>query len=313
MTRYIMNVGGKDTSDLEELIDNSTSKNLIKELNFKYDYQVISALKPPEIYNDKTIKYLMGRADGFALATVWTEGIGTELTYCYRSPYYRKERGSDSADREILRSKKLSALMATLKRHDVIPDKNFMLKNLSDQWTYSAHLLEKSLGSHEKHRGELDIEDLHDLLRKVVGESPNTLDLNKCQLVLDKYDEADRIKVKKQEEVSRFYDKEFYCVGADDLDNLIIGTVKRVKMDKPDRYTCEVIKPFKRTLAMPEELQAVMLMSKVALEDRYSKFYANYIPRYDGYDSNLDIVFTSNNSRIDEYKLTWALIPCSTI
>ena len=114
----------------------------------------------------------------------------------------------------------------------------------------------------------------------------------------------------------RFFDNEFIAVGADKLNHLVIGTVKRIP--KEGSYPkFEVIKSFKRFTDIPEEYESIrapLLMNKVVIDnkDNNTVFYANIIPAVSGYNSDLDLIGVCK-SRADEFNSMWALIPCSTL
>jgi hypothetical protein len=112
---------GFETPQLSESINESPCKKLIQELNFKYGLKVIDKIDGDPRMRYAPTSYLMANANGFAVAKVWVDKEDGVDVYNYRSPYNRKDRGSDSADRETIHSKKLSTLMASLKSNNVIP------------------------------------------------------------------------------------------------------------------------------------------------------------------------------------------------
>jgi hypothetical protein len=305
---------GFETQQLSETIDKSTAKILLQELNYKYGLKAIAFSVSP--YN-KDIHFLVANPQGFAIANVWTHTEAGDVIYNYRSPFYRKERGSDTADRETLRSKKLSSLMATLKRNDVIPSGDGTLpSHASECFSHAAGLLDAHHGSDYK-QNNLNADDLHALLKKIfLGVNPdeNILDIGKQ--LLDKYDIKDKIKETKQEDLKRFFDSEFIAVGADKLGHLLIGTVKRLPA-KDGYHKYETVKPFKRFKEIPEEYESIrspLLMHKVVIDnkDNNTVFYANIIPSVSGYNADLDLINVMK-SRVDEFSMIWTLIPCSTL
>ena len=311
--KYI--VEGFATEQLSESIENSPCKRLIQELNFKYGLKVLTKEERHPLMRHQYDTFLLTESTGaFVVAKVWIDKEDGHDVYNYRSPFYRKDRGSDTADRETIHSKKLSTLMATLKRQDVVPSLDVVMsRSHANNFEIGKSQLESHHGNTYKNN-KLDVEDIHDLLRAVIRETPNTLDLEKCKKELDKLDQIDRIKEEKEKDIERFF-TEFYAIGADSLNHLVIGTVKRVKMVDKDNYMFEVVKPFVRVkdLSNHEHLQPIMLMHKVYHEGKnVEKFYANYIPQSSGYLNDLDVI-NATYSRVDEYNLTWMLTPCSTI
>jgi hypothetical protein len=300
---------GFENEHLEHLINESPSKRLIQELNFKYGLKVIDKIDAQNSWS--TTSYLMVDPSGFAVAKVWTDKEDGVDVYNYRSPFYRKERGSDSADRETIHSKKLSTLMATLKRNNVVPPPNGILNKVCKE-TFNA-----GIGQMESHHGRdyknnsFSAEEIHTMLKVILlGESPNELNINNCKETLDKWNEQDRIKVRKREDIERFFFNEFYAIGADKLNHLVIGSVKAMPRQGHDDYKYETVKQFKRVKELPDEFKAVTLMNKVYAEGKgCTKFFANIVPSMSGYNPDLDLINIS--TRIpDEFNHHWVLVPC---
>jgi hypothetical protein len=302
---------GFETPQLSELIEQSPAKRLIQEINFKYGLKVVDKYDSNPLLRYSVDSFIMADPYGFAVARVWVDKEDGVDVYNYRSPFYRKDRGSDSADRETLHSKKLSTLMATLKRSNVVPSSDVILNR------FVAESFNAGMGQMDSHHGSsykqnrLDVEDIHDLLRAVLGETPDTLDLQKCKKELDKLNEVDRITVKKREDIERFFFNEFYAIGADKLNHLVIGSVKAMPRQGHDNYKYEVVKPFKRVKEMPDELKAITLMNKVHAEGKdVTKFFANIIPQLSGYNPDLDLINIATRY-VDEFNCHWTLVPCS--
>jgi hypothetical protein len=305
---------GFETIDLSNSIDESPCKKLIQELNFKYGLKVIHEQKADTRAYNPEDKYLLVDPSGFAVAKVWTYKEDGHEIYNYRSPFYRKERGSDSADRETIHSKKLSTLMSTLKRNDVVPPPDGMInKYPAEAFNQAISMMESHHGSDYK-QNNFSANDIHTMLKVILlGESPSELNLNNCKERLDKWNEQDRIKAEKQKDVERFFNTEFYAIGADKLNHLVIGSVKRMPRQGHDNYYFEIVKPFKRMTELPEEFKAVMLMNKVHAEGKnVTKFYGNTIPSENGYVLDLDLINTTSR-HVDDFNLAWTLFPCSGI
>ena len=305
---------GFETEQLSESINNSSAKRLIQELNFKYGLKVIEKLEPQNRWS--TLAFLMVDPSGLAVAKVWTDTEDGVDVYNYRSPFYRKDRGSDSADRETIHSKKLSTLMATLKRNNVVPPSSEIL----NYGSYCAESFNQAIGLMDSHHGRdykqntFSADDVHLMLKAILlRENPNELNLDECKKQLDKWDEQDRIKVKKREDIERFFNTEFYAIGADKLNHLVIGSVKRMPRQGHDNYKFDMVKPFKRVKDIPDEFKAVLTMNKVHMEGKNDiAFYANFFPQANGYNPDLDLINVCYR-RVDEFNLAWTLVPCSTL
>ena len=228
---------GFENEHLEHLINESSAKRLIQELNFKYGLKVVDKVDAHALARNNPMSFLLAEPSGFMVAKVWVDKEDGHDVYNYRSPFYRKERGSDTADRETVHSKKLSTLMATLKRQNVVPPiGGTLMKVCKESFGAGINQMESHHGRDYKN-SNFSADQIHLMLKAILlRESPNELDLNKCKETLDKWDEQDRIKVKKHEDIERFFLNEFYAIGADKLNHLVIGSVKAM----PDRVTTSI-------------------------------------------------------------------------
>ena len=138
---------GFENEHLEHLINESSCKKLIQELNFRYGLKVISRFDENPLLRRSYETFIMADPSGFAVARVWVDKEDGADVYNYRSPFYRKERGSDSADRETLHSKKLSTLMATLKRNNVVPPSDGIINR------FPADCFNQGISTMDTHHG----------------------------------------------------------------------------------------------------------------------------------------------------------------
>jgi len=302
---------GFESDALVEQINNSPSKRLIHEIHFKYGLKVLN--------EDKGEFLMCEPSTGFAVAKVWTATEDNETVYNYRSPFYAKERGRSTADRETIHSKKLSTLMGTLKRQEVIPNAERLVKHHSECWYRGKTIMEQHFGKSTK-QVDINADVLHALLQKTLGVSPDTkayqIDTNICQELLDKYNKLDKIKEEKEQEVNRFFGNEFWCVGADNNGHLLVGSVKQIPTVSTQRLhdAYQIVKPFKRVCNLDEyeNLKPIMLMMKVHMQDKTDKFIANTIPQTSVFLSDLDMIITYSFF-LDSYNFVWALTPCSNV
>jgi hypothetical protein len=248
-----------------------------------------------------------------AVGKAWAvvEGLGEDAKYVYyyRSPYYVKERGRSREDKETLKSTKVSSLMATIKRVGAVPSIPVMndkkLRILED----AIGLLSGAMGNSNKSSSELSADEIQALLCAYLGETPNgnhlTIDTIKCQKVLDKYNEADKVVVRRDEEYKRFFYNPFYMIGSDEYGHFLVGKVKIV-----GNKLYEIIESFKRYKDITEyaDLIPVMTMTKLAYEDKHN-LQGGYLPITDKYDENLDAVFFYN-TRATHYDCIWMVTPC---
>jgi hypothetical protein len=306
MSRYIL--AGFESEELEQAIKDSRAYPLIRDLCFKFGLKVLAE-------SDLTGKqaFQLCLPNGMAVGKAFVRDIdnnGSLATeYCYRTPYYKKERGNSNDDKETLRSTKVSSLMATIGRVKAIPSVDKMLEKKMGKLSDAVEIMQQQMGNHNKATYELSADEIHALLCSVLGETPSgnhlTIDTIKCKKVLDKYNEADRVRVKKLEEVDRFFRNPFYMIGADLFGHFIVG---KVKVTGEKQY--EIVEPFSRYKDITErdDLIPVMTMTKLAYEDKY-RMQNGYIPVADKYDENLDAVFFYQG-QATHYDYIWMATPC---
>ena len=298
-------VEGFGSEELYEGLKASKIFPLVRELQFTYGLKIFDK-------RGETEGYMMSHPNGFAVSYVWYDGDTTQ--YNYRSPWYRKQRGSSTQDRETVSSVKISSLMATLKRMEAVPTAEKTTHGYVRRLTDAVSRLRRDLGSHSKEHG-LNGDEVHALLLTALGKSPNSewvhVDQIKCQIILDKFEEADNIKKTKIEESNRFFTNPFYMIGVDANNHYLVGKFKLTKVSSDQsEMKYETVEPFKRYARYEQlaEFIPVMTMTKLAYENsNHNK--QGFIPIMDGYDPNLDAVFMYH-SRPSQFDHAWMVTPC---
>jgi hypothetical protein len=298
-------VEGLGNEEMYEELKASKIFPLVRELQFTYGLKVYQ--------KSQGDGYMMCHPNGFAVSNVWYDHDETQFKY--RSPWYKKQRGSSQSDKETVSSVKISSLMATLKRMEAVPPMEKTTHNYVRRLTDAVSRLRRELGSHNKDHG-LTGDEVHALMLTALGKTPNSnwvkIDQNKCQLILDKFEEADKIKKTKIEESNRFFTNPFYMIGVDINSHYLVGKFKltTVSTDQ-EKMKYETVEPFKRYKSYEDlpDLIPVMTMVKLAYEtSNHNK--QGVIPIMDGYDPNLDAVFFYH-SRPTVYDHAWMVTPCS--
>ena len=318
MSRYMFD--GMESG--EKLLMEDEAFPLVREVSFKYGLKVFRVVEVTEGFGkSKRNEFYMAYPNGIPVCKVWAYKDSSGVQYNYRSPYYQKERGSDSADRETLHSIKLSTLMGSLKKNAVVPDVERIINTYSESWEQGVSTFASHFGNDSKDTYGVTADMAHALIRSYLGESPSTpnyiLDRDICKKLLDKYETADKIKEKKEQEIKRAFHNPFYVVGADSEHNLVIAKVKRelVNEERRRHFKFTIIEDFKRvpnTDAFPDIIPIVTML-KVGFEGRYDKdtLFADFIPRYTTYHADYDVVSACRNYP-SHFHFTWMLIPCST-
>lgn len=318
MSRYFLDGFGSE-DELNELLASDVLP-LVRELQFKYGLKVMS--KTFNVSYPQTDKecYMMCYPNGIAVGKVWTTKVGgvknDQLEYCFRTPYYAKSRGRDQADRETIRSVKLSSLMATLKRQDVVRSRKDVTHEKVKNVKSGVQNLRRAMGDSNK-QNSFTADEVHAMLATLLGEStdgiPVALDLNKCKNILDIYKEADRIRDVKIEESKRFFKNPFYLIGIDDYKHLLIGKFKmNVIHSDSHKIEYDIIEDFKRVKSVDDypELVPLMTMMKVSYENKEVRRIGTLnFPLMDKYDEGLDAVFFYSGSPTN-YDHVWMATPC---
>lgn len=287
---------------------------LVRELEFKFGLKVLRLTAVCTDYGAQGAYQLCNKF-GIAIAKVWAcKNNDGKMEYNYRSPYYLKERGQSREDKETIRSVKISSLMATLTRHDVVPPHDEMVTKKVAMTKDAMGLMRRHMGDSYKTQ-ELTPTEVHALIAQFLGQDLDSrglsIDLNKCKNTLDKYDEADRIRDKKVEEVRRAFSNPYYMVGVDELGHHIIGKFKlNVINEVHDEFQYETVEPFKRYATIEDypDLVPLMTMVKVAYESKDTSKHYGY-PITDKYDEDLDMTFFYKN-RPTHYDCLWMTTPC---
>jgi hypothetical protein len=305
--RYILD--GFSSEELEQSLKDSKVFPLVRDMCHKFGLKVLAET---ELSGKQAFQlcHINGMTVGKAFCRDIDDNGSLATEYCYRTPYYTKERGRSHDDKTTLRSTKVSSLIATIGRVKAIPNIERMVDKKMSKLGDAREIMEKAMGSTHKSTSELYADEIQALLCAVLGETPNgnhiTIDTVKCKKVLDKYNEADRIRVKKLEEVGRFFSNPFYMIGADQFNHFIVG---KVKVIGDNQY--EIVEPFKRYKDITErdDLIPVMTMTKLAYEGKGHRMQAGYIPATDMYDESLDAVFFYEQ-QATHYDYIWMATPC---
>ena len=318
ISRYFLEGFGSE-EELNELLASDTLP-LVRELQFKYGLKVMGKVVNVTYPQTDKDSYMMCYPNGVAVGKVWTTKVGgvnnDQLEYCFRTPYYAKSRGQDQADRETIRSVKLSSLMATLKRQAVVRDRKSVTHEKVRQVKNGVSNLRRAMGDSNK-QNSFTPDEVHVMLATLLGESTDginvEIDLHKCKNILEIYKEADRIRDVKIEESKRFFKNPFYLIGIDDYKHLLIGKFKmNVINDSLGKCEYDIVEDFKRVKTIEEypELVPLMTMMKVSYENKECrKLGVLNFPIWDKYDEGLDAVFFYNGTPTN-YEHAWMATPC---
>lgn len=292
---------------------------LVREMEFKYGLKVchLTYVRDKKYGNwEANIPaWMMCHKNGIAVGKIYmTKNAEGKDEFCWRSPFYTKERGEDREDKSTIRSIKISALMATLTRQKIVPSALDMEVNKIKNLRSAIDLVKKSFGKTQKDMYGWHPDEIHALLLMALGKSPNSewvkVDQNKCQETLDKWETADILQKEKVKESERFFTNPFFMVGIDELGDYLIGKFKLKTVSDENGIQYETIEPFKRYRTFEEvpDLIPVMTMTKVAYEDNNTIMHGS-LPRIDTYNADLDAAFFYNNQPT-HYDHVWMVTSC---
>ena len=307
------------TGEIEAKLLADKAFPLVRELRFKYNLQAVAENK---IDNGRYQAFMLCNGTGINVARVYYNQ--DEEQFCYYSTFYQKDRGSDSADRRTLRSKKLSLLMANITKNGVIPTEEFILLQhncIASHYQYAVNAIVENVGSSKKNQA-LSAEDGQALLEIVLdGKDSNSLAgemKNKFKQILDNYQEKDNIKIKQDEAVDKFF-KPCYMVSVDKRGQFVVGVVTNEESkDGNKRKYYSIVKPFKRVANLEDypELLSCMTMLNVYSEEKFKneevEYWGGFVPKFNGkHIVDLDMVISSDyiDCSIDFTSL-WVLTPC---
>jgi hypothetical protein len=319
MVNYIYEGCDPDGS-IETALRGSSAFNLVKELHFKYNMSV-TGIDEVNYWGKngarKAEAFLMAKPDGLNICKVYTEQDGADTIYHYYSPYYEKDRGSDSTDRKTLRSKKLSWLMGSLKKNEVVPPDVSKVYTTTRSYTQAVRAIADTIGN-ENRPTSFNPDQEYELLKALLNkESLSDELLTKATNVLANHEKITDVKTRRAEELKRFFGKS-YAVLADGTDSVVTGIVSMA--GSANDYYFEQVVPLRRckTSDLGEhfpELAGYVAMLKAHTEGsenvaRYG-FASNCLPRTTHHFEDLDMITTMWDSP-DHFKGVWMFTPCLT-
>jgi hypothetical protein len=285
-----------------ELMD-SLAYPLVREIVFKHGLRVARRTDSGWLLCNQ-----YGIAVGKANCMKNGDGINE---YTWRSPYYMKERGNGRADKETIRSTKLSSLMSVLKTRKVIPSAEDMVARKMKMLGAPVRYLRRSLGSSDKDM-RVDSDTVHALLAFYLhGESDSrglSLDRSECKNLLDKCDNADMVRRMKDEKAEAFFHNPFYMIGVDEFGDYLIGKMRMVPADTGE-FKTEMVENFKRykSIEYYPDLLAFMTMTKAVYENKHTMHGG--LPIVDEYNDALEAVYFYD-TRPTHYDHIYVVTPC---
>ena len=280
------------SDSLQEEVLTSDVLSLVKELNHAYGLKV---------YRDSTNNgyrgFVMCNDEGLPIAKVFM----SDDSYCYHAPYQQKSRGSDEFDRQTYRSKKLSTLMSTLKKANIVTTTD---RVLAFHKRSLETLVTRVAGSYEdKTKDSMPSSFAQKLLQAMVdGKDINSFsqsDRDKYLELLDIYKKIDIMKVEKKKGIESMFSNCYLVFGDSNGQYLISESSYEYNSSAYSgtlKLTIKPTKPFKRVKDLSDypSVLSTITMLKVHLGDDFRPYSADnngLFPLGDKHIPDLDVVY----------------------
>jgi hypothetical protein len=266
---------------------------LVKELNHVYGLKVYG-----ESTNNGYAGFMMCNEEGFAIAKVFFH----DDAFCYHAPYQQKSRGSDNFDRQTFRSKKLSTLMSTLKKANIVTTTDRVLTHYKRQFDNLVNKVSNSF--EDKSKEGISAPFAQKLLQAMVeGKDINSFQQSDRDFyldVLDKYKNIDKMKVVKKEGIESMF-KDCHLVLADGGGQYLVSESTYEYATNTNyhgtRLQIKPTTPFKRVKNLTDypSVISTMTMLKVHLGDDFRSYAggtnSSMFPLGDKHIPDLEVVY----------------------
>jgi hypothetical protein len=261
----------------EQSIRDNEAFPLLREIAHKYDLRVINKTTFESIHS----KMLLGDAQGFPIAAIWKDRH-TE-TFNIRSTLNPKDRGRHWEDKYTYFGKRISSLMKTIEKENLIPKDSEEFINM----TFGSNIrgviqqISNQYGEIRKSNGHLNGEDVHLLLQIVLNnrsiDSLPKESIAKVKDTFDKYAQIDIMREKRRTEMADMFCKPISVLVRDEM-GFMAGKMRLsptwAVSDASTLNTAliNIIEPFKRIKDVDEcvDLIPTLAMLKVHMQEKYS-------------------------------------------
>jgi hypothetical protein len=302
MINRLLHDVAKDNTNLVEKLSNSKLLGLVRELHYKYKIVVYELIESASVMgNTIPESFCLTDGQGLPIGRIFM----LDDSYCYHAPYVSKERGADEFDRHTIRSKKLSTLMATLKRMNIVTSSDEVLDKIGQHIHSLVHRVMSSFPYMSK--SSLDGYDAHILLSMIQeGNSFNDLtqsNRDKYLEILDKYKEADILSDKRKQGTEEMFN-DTYLVFGDMLGHYMIADAGYVYESNNNNLMITIKSPFKRVKNLKDypRVLSALTMNKVHSNENFRPYSRDSLmPMGDKYIPDLELVhcYQSRNSIFD--------------
>jgi hypothetical protein len=219
----------------------------------------------------------MARTDGIPVCKVFF--MEDKESFAIRNCMKQKDRGRSRDDKLTYFGKKVSFVMKTIEKEGFIPKdtQTFITALLSGRIKSAVDNLSSSYGEIRK-GNSISGEIIHSLMEIALGNRHvSTLSaesMTKVQSVLDKYRDADKTRVERQQELSEIFSKPVWAIFYDETDSFCVGRMKLSPMwddasnASSTSFDLSIVEDFRRVADVTEvaELIPTMAMLKTSIE-----------------------------------------------
>jgi len=257
----------------EEVVTNKAFP-LVRELAHKYGLMVIAKYSR---YEPGWNPLIMSRADGIPVCKVFF--MEDKESFAIRNCMTAKDRGRHHEDKLTYFGKRIPFVMKVIEKENLIPKdtETYFHSTLASPIIAAVDSLSSSYGDVRK-GGSISGEIIHSLIEIAFGNRHlSTLSaesMTKVQSALDKYREADKTRVERQQELTEVFSNPVWAIFYDETDSFCIGKLKlsptwgSVNETTPTSVGMSIVEDFRRVADVTEvaELIPSMAMLKTAIE-----------------------------------------------
>jgi len=297
---------------LKEEVAQSKVLPLIRELNHIYGLKVYATS------GDFRFGSGGGNTDNFMLCDeVQGFPVGRVFVYednfCYHTPFCAKQRGADDFDRHTFRSKKLSSLIASLKKVG-IPTKGEQMIQQFDE-TINKPMISIFSSFDVDRKNSIHGDYVHEILLALQsGKTLNDIPQRNRDIYLKHIDEYTKVDIQLETRKQGMHEMmdNCYVVGADRKGHYLIADAgcEVMKSNGGEHYRFSFKTPFKRVSSLQEypDVLSCLTMTKVHLDDKFRPWSDKSLaPHGDRYIPELGISYGYKNNNTD-FDMEWLCI-----
>ena len=295
---------------LKENVAQSKVLPLIRELNHIYGLKVYA--KSGDFHYDSESDVgnymLCDEVQGFPVGRAFVY----EDNFCYHTPYSSKQRGTDDFDRHTFRSKKLSSLIASLKKVGILTKGEQMIEQFDEAMNGAVRPIYTSFNVDRKN--SLNGDYAHEILLALQsGKTLSDLPQGSRDLYLKYIDDYTKVDIQLETRKQGIHEMtdNCYVVGADRKGHYLIadGGCEVRQSNGVEFYRLSYKSPFKRVNSLQEypDILSCLTMTKVHLDSDYRPWHKSLAPQGDRYIPELGISYGYKNNNTD-FDMEWLCI-----